>query len=152
MAGFTLIEVLIALAVSATALLGVAALGMQALRSTMHAQFISEATMLARDLEARCKLDRNSLYNNNGDLTKLPDYGTWTNPEPRTWLALVQAHLPGQDEPEVNETPNNCPAGLNVRCFTVKFTWTAPAISADPQNQGAPPQFTYTYPFAVILP
>lgn len=141
MAGFTLIEVLITLLVSAGALLGVAAMGMQALRTTMHAQFISEATMLARDLEARCKLDRNSLFA--GGPTALPDYPQW--------LDLVRAHLPVQQDPTVEKT--DCPdTDLNMRCFTATFTWTAPATSQDSQNQGGPAEFTYTHLFAVIMP
>ena len=140
-AGFTLIEVLIALLVSAVGLLGVAAMGMHALRSTLHAQFISEATMLAQDLEARSKLDRNHLFA--GDPTALPDY--------QDWLDHVHETLPSQADPVVQRNTNNCPQG-NVRCFEVTLTWTAPATSEGNQNQGGPPTFTFTYPFAVIMP
>ena len=141
--GFTLIEVLIALLVSAVGLLGVAAMGMQALRSTLHAQFISEATMLAQDLEARCKLDRNHLYA--GDPTALPDY--------QDWLDYVKKTLPMQNDPTVDEvtTGTGC-SGMNVRCYQVTLTWTAPATSEGNQSQGGPPTFTFTYPFAVIMP
>ena len=141
--GFTLIEVLIALLVSAVGLLGVAAMGMQALRSTLHAQFISEATMLAQDLEARCKLDRNHLYA--GTPQSLPDYQDWRD--------YVKNTLPMQNDPTVDEvtTGTGC-SGMNVRCFKVTLTWTAPATSEGNQNQGSPPTFTFTYPFAVIMP
>lgn len=141
MAGFTLIEVLIALLVSAVGLLGVAAMGMHALRSTMYSQFISDATMLAQDLESRCKLDRNHLYIS--DPTALPDY--------QDWLDHVHETLPGQTDPVVQRETGNCPAG-NLRCFQVTLTWTAPANAPDDHNQGGPPTFTFTYPFAVIMP
>jgi type IV pilus assembly protein PilV len=141
MAGFTLIEVLIALLVSAVGLLGVAAMGMHALRSTLHAQFISDATMLAQDLESRCKLDRNHLFA--GDPTSLPDY--------QDWLDHVKEILPAQADPVVQRNTNNCPEG-NVRCFETTFTWTAPANAQDDKNQAGPPTFTFTYPFAVIMP
>ena len=134
--GFTLIEVLIALLVSAVGLLGVAAMG-------MHAQFISEATMLAQDLEARSKLDRNSV--SNGGPQSLPDY--------QDWVSHVRNTLPMQNDPTVTQvtTGTGC-SGMNVRCYQVTFTWTAPANAQDDDNQDGSATFTFTYPFAVIMP
>lgn len=100
--GFTLLEVLIALTISAIGLLGMASLTVATLQSQHSAYQHSQATFLAHDLLERLRSERgmNSPY-----LTHLPS---------SDWWQTLQTDLPGASAQLSQQAPNH---------FQVRITW-----------------------------
>lgn len=96
-AGFTLVEVLIALVVLSIGMLGIAALYLESLRASRAALVRTEAVTLASDIADRIRANRNPL--NAYDCGGTCDAGEGGNAiaiaDLNAWRAAVAAQLPG---------------------------------------------------------
>ncbi|HEY4210629.1 MAG TPA: type IV pilus modification protein PilV [Steroidobacteraceae bacterium] len=106
MAGFTLIEALIALVVLSVGLLGVAALQMTGLRASMSAASRTQATYLANDILDRMRANnrdaRSGLYNLT--LGATPSGAGTSLSDMNAWVAELQTLPNGQGSIAVDAT------------------------------------------------
>jgi type IV pilus assembly protein PilV len=122
-AGFTLVEVLIALVVLSIGLLGIAALYLETLRANRTALYRTQAVTLAADLADRIRANRNppGAYacaapcapGGGGNAIAINDL--------TQWVALVQAQLPEGTVSVIylNDGVDNTPD-----VYTIDVTWT----------------------------
>ena len=127
MAGFTLIEVLIALLILAIGVLGVAALQFKGLRYSHDANIRSQINFLAWDLADRMRLNRaNAAAYTDADLNPYTSTGDRdvdcdnsvvdAETDMACWHDLVDMTLPAGSTATV-EGPNNT-------VYTVRLSWT----------------------------
>lgn len=144
MAGFTLIETMVALLIISVGMIGVAVLHGQALSASGTAIRRSQAIGLAGDISDRIRVNRgaqaayeNAAADNNCDD---PTGGGGVDCSPAemaahdlfVWEAQVAQSLPGgQGEVEVN-------VATNPTTYTVTISWDEP-------TQGVPVVFTYDF-------
>ena len=123
-AGFTLIEVLIALLILAIGVLGIAALQFKGLRYSHDANLRSQINFLAWDIADRMRLNRA----NAADYAMAPhtadpsdDHGcnplaTGAAEDLNCWLAHIEGVLPAGSEATID--------GPNGSLYTVRLKWT----------------------------
>lgn len=131
--GFTMVEVLVALAVLAIGLLGIAALYLDSLRAGRTAIYRSQAVNLAADLADRIRANRGAVLGYEVALGDEPEAvpqcdagGPCTRDEMAqndlaVWKASLEALLP-EGQGSVAVTPGN----PNVYVITVQ--WTEPGV------------------------
>ena len=121
-AGFTLVEVLIALVVLSIGLLGIAALYLETLRANRTALFRTQAVTLAADLADRIRANRDPPGAYACAAPCVPGVGTDIASEDLTqWVGLVQAQLPGGTAgvTYVDDGVDNTPD-----VYTIDISWT----------------------------
>ncbi len=96
-AGFTLVEVLIALVVLSIGMLGIAALYLESLRSGRAALYRTQAVTLAADIGDRMRSNRSPLdaYNCGSPCVSSAGKNALAQSDLAGWLASIQASLPG---------------------------------------------------------
>jgi len=142
--GFTLIEVLVALAVLSLGLLGIAALQSRGQQFTQEAYFVTQATVLANQIMDRIRLNAN--YANTSfsyaepipsSLSKSCATAPCTNSEIRDydlfiWDAALKLNLPNGTGTIVGSTVNS-----RVR-YTITIAWSpAESMRDDPDTVDA---------------
>jgi len=101
-AGFTLIEILVALAILSVGLLGMAALQNTGLRSNYSALTRSQATMKCEDILDRMRANRTAALSNDYDIAigvvpTSPTYSGMTLTDLNQWKTGLAAILPSGD-------------------------------------------------------
>jgi type IV pilus assembly protein PilV len=96
-AGFTLVEVLIALVVLSIGMLGIAALYLESLRSGRAALYRTQAVTLAADIGDRIRANRadDGAYGCGNPCNPGTGIGTLPQTELQAWLDRIEAQLPG---------------------------------------------------------
>ena len=121
-AGFTLVEVLVALLVLSIGMLGIAALYLESLRASRQALVRTEAVTLAGDIADRIRSNRNPV--NNYDCGGTCDAGEGGNAiaiaDLNDWRTAVTATLPGGTT-SITYTP---PAANTPAVYDIVVSWT----------------------------
>jgi type IV pilus assembly protein PilV len=167
-AGFTMLEVLIAIVVIAFGLLGVAGLQVLALKNNQSASYRLIATTLANDMIDRIKTNAvgadEGAYNStdaNAYTTQVAACLTATGCTPQQlaqndrfeWAQLLAAALPGgrgivclDSTPDdgINALAPECDGAPNSTHFAVKIWWN------DDRNQGADPNRPLRFSWAFV--
>jgi type IV pilus assembly protein PilV len=148
--GFTLIEVLVALAVLSLGLLGIAALQSKGQQFTQEAYFVTQATVLANQIMDRIRLNANYARTNftSGSggyvasaapasnvttcITAVCSNAAARNYDLFIWYNALAANLP-------NGTGTITGATVNSRVrYTVSISWSpAEVVSDDPETANA---------------
>lgn len=121
-AGFTLVEVLIALVVLSIGLLGIAALYLETLRANRTALYRTQAVTLAADLADRIRANRDPAGAYACASPCAPGGGTDIASQDLTqWVGLVQAQLPEGTAAVtyLNDGVDNTPD-----VYTIDISWT----------------------------
>lgn len=122
-AGFTLVEVLIALVVLSIGLLGIAALYLETLRANRTALYRTQAVTLAADLADRIRANRDQpgAYACAAPCVPGGSVDAVANDDLTQWVGLVQAQLPGGTAAVtyLNDGVDNTPD-----VYTIDVSWT----------------------------
>jgi type IV pilus assembly protein PilV len=122
LAGFTLIEVLVALLVLSIGMLGIAALYLESLRASRQALVRTEAVTLASDIADRIRSNRNPV--SNYDCGGTCDAGEGGNAiaiaDINAWITAVTAQLPGGTA----SITYTAPAANTPAVYDISVSWT----------------------------
>lgn len=118
-AGYTLLEILIAVVVLAIGLLGVAGLQTTSLQNNQSAGQVSQATFLAMDIFERMRANAEEARNGNYDLdfggsSDDDQGGSLASTDQRQWLEQVEAAIPGTQGSSCGTGNSECGASITV--------------------------------------
>jgi type IV pilus assembly protein PilV len=122
-AGFTLLEIMVAVFVLSIGLLGLVHLQVVTLKSTQSADFKTQASILATDMLNRMRANKDSTYGGNYNIAladNSPNVTTIADQDIVEWRNNLQSQLPG------GTGAIACPAfvALTTYVCTVTITWT----------------------------
>jgi type IV pilus assembly protein PilV len=130
-AGFTLLEILIALVVLSIGLLGIAALQGVGLRTSHGAQLTSQASVLAYDIADRIRANPQSLATYNGRTTDTvncdnPPTAPLHEADLAEWSCAVRALLPNGTGGIVGTEVSAVIGGVTrtITTYTITLEWT----------------------------
>ena len=128
-AGFTLLEILIALVVLSIGLLGIAALQGVGLRTSHGAQLTSQASVLAYDIADRIRANPQGTYlgsTDNINCDNPPTAPPLDEADFAEWSCAVRALLPNGSGEILGSAVSTVIGGITrtVTTYTITLTWT----------------------------
>lgn len=150
-AGFTLIEVLVAMVVLALGLLGLAAVQTTSLRNNQSAYFRSQATQLAYDITDRMRTNKLGNYNNQAETTNNCEANACTPAQMagydlQRWNAELALQLPaGEGVVCIDDSPTDGTSKTAHQCIGSGNTYAVKIWWDDDRDGAANQKFTMSF-------